>query len=297
MKQNERLLVYVVTGFLALILVIAVIFGNDPAQAARKQKAASKGLREILSPKVVEDPAVLRQQGQLDLVEGNQGSVQEDATNGSVASEPVREAPLIAKPLVAADVVARELGQSRRDRGVRFVRAKSGDSLPVLVVRWCGDLAGIEEARTLNEDSNLSALRIGQEVGLPWVDDEVLIERIESRKPRTLSVKPGVVPATGALPANRVVSDEIGLPRPSSVSTAPRIPGAARPGFSEPVKPSPMGVDTYRVKDGESLWGIAAKRYGAKKASDMVVTIKELNQLQGDRIGKGQSLKLPKTAN
>ena len=31
MKQNERLLVYAVTAFLALILVIAVVFGDDGA--------------------------------------------------------------------------------------------------------------------------------------------------------------------------------------------------------------------------------------------------------------------------
>ncbi|MBZ0153751.1 MAG: hypothetical protein K8J09_19665, partial [Planctomycetes bacterium] len=39
MKQSERLLVYLVTGFLAVILVIAVVFGSEPARGSTKKTA------------------------------------------------------------------------------------------------------------------------------------------------------------------------------------------------------------------------------------------------------------------
>ncbi|MGC6488979.1 MAG: hypothetical protein ACON4Z_15125, partial [Planctomycetota bacterium] len=48
MKQNERLLVYAVTGFLALILVVAVVFGDAPRAVTGEQPATSNSLGDLL---------------------------------------------------------------------------------------------------------------------------------------------------------------------------------------------------------------------------------------------------------
>ena len=54
MKQNERILVYLVTGFLAGILVVAVFFGSAPkANTERIGDNPVRGLGEILDQEPV----------------------------------------------------------------------------------------------------------------------------------------------------------------------------------------------------------------------------------------------------
>ena len=48
MKQNERLLVYAVTGFLALILVVAVVFGDGPKAPVTGEERGGASLSDIL---------------------------------------------------------------------------------------------------------------------------------------------------------------------------------------------------------------------------------------------------------
>ncbi|MEO6596952.1 MAG: hypothetical protein ABIP94_19575, partial [Planctomycetota bacterium] len=127
MKQNERVLVYAVTGFLAVILVIAVVFGREPgggaADATKREGDKVPGLSQILDGGGPAAPSAKEA--------GRPASLSGLPTPGQVTPEQ----PLVAatKTMLAADIVAQELGPNRRDRTVRFVRARPGDSLESLV--------------------------------------------------------------------------------------------------------------------------------------------------------------------
>ena len=49
----------------------------------------------------------------------------------------------------------------------------------------------------------------------------------------------------------------------------------------------------YTVKSGDSLWKIAERHYGAKRADEFVKRIKEINGLRNDVINPGETIKLP----
>ena len=60
MKQNERILVYLVTGFLAVILVVAVFFGRDgKAAMTPKSDDTVRGLGQILDQEPIADDGVV----------------------------------------------------------------------------------------------------------------------------------------------------------------------------------------------------------------------------------------------
>lgn len=309
MKQNERLLVYAVTGFLALILVIAVLFGSEPANAATgKGKVASPGLSEILN----------RKQDSENKLDATKTGVDPDA-DARLAAELAKqngpkiggagrsEQPLIARPQAASAVVARALGTSRRDRIVRFVRAKRGDAFETLVRRWCGTTEPyLKEALCLNEDTTM--LREGQEVAVPWVEDEVLAALIAAQAPRTLAGNRssggssngiGPSPSANQLPGNPVA----GTPTPSVGGPSFAMPGS-RPAGSGPEGNAPASGDpagntaaapsvSYKVKPGDSLWKIAANRYGKRNADRMIRTIKGMNPGLTDSLQVDQQINLP----
>jgi nucleoid-associated protein YgaU len=214
----------------------------------------------------------------------------------------VPEQPLMAqaKPMVAADLVAQSFGLSRRDRNVRFVRANSGDSLDTLVRRWCGARDPfLAEAQSLNED--LVVLRVGQEVALPWVDDEVLAAGLEQQKPKTAVVedmvdvarlaaeasarRSGNVPAAVGNPA--IGNPAIGSPTGSNAPVAPVGNGLAAPAAT-------VATTTYVVKKGDALWRIAERAYGRKNADRMIGEIKAVNPGMSDSLREGQKIQLPK---
>ena len=56
MKQNERLLVYAVTGFLALILVVALVFTPETGKNPLKSGTGARGLDEIIGNKPAANP-------------------------------------------------------------------------------------------------------------------------------------------------------------------------------------------------------------------------------------------------
>ena len=298
MKQNERLLVYAVTGFLALILVVAVLFSRDPASDSSAKKS-TQGLADILGEdgKVAAEDKSTKEKAALD---GNKTGLPAPSELSSPLAAP---AP---KPMLAADLVAQQLGLSRRDRTVRFVRAKQNDSLDVLVRRWCGARDPyLAEAKSLNED--LVVLRVGQEVAVPWVDDEVLLASIEASKPKTLLAQDAV--AGGTNPAGGSVADAsagtAGAGTAGSDTTKPAAGSqspAAQPAFRQP---GDRGTDTggkapalaagtsYTVKDKDSLWRIAERTYGKKNAPKMVQAIKDANPGLGDDLKVGQKITLP----
>jgi nucleoid-associated protein YgaU len=312
MKQNERLLVYAVTGFLALILLVAVVFGRAPEnQSAVKTGGTVQDLKEVVPSLGAANPpagnanaapngnangGVVGSATGVGLPAGNSGL---PAGNSGLPApgQLVPEQPLMAqaKPMVVADLVAQSLGLSRRDRNVRFVRAKSGDSLDTLVRRWCGARDPfLAEAQSLNED--LVVLRVGQEVALPWVDDEVLAAGLEQQKPKTAVVEDMVDVArlaaeasarrNGSVPA-AVGNPAIGSPAGSNAPVAPVGNGLAAPAAT-------VATTTYVVKKGDALWRIAERTYGRKNADRMIGEIKAVNPGMSDSLREGQKIQLPK---
>ena len=304
MKQNERLLVYAVTGFLALILLVAVVFGRAPEnKSAVKTGGTVQDLNEMVPGLgAANAPAGNSPAGNSNPAGGPGAAPVSQGNSGLPApGQLVPEQPLMAqaKPMVAADLVAQSLGLSRRDRNVRFVRAKSGDSLDTLVRRWCGARDPfLAEAQSLNED--LVVLRVGQEVALPWVDDEVLAAGIEQQKPKTVLVDDSVDVARLAAEANA---------RRNGGSAVPAVGAASNPAGSSPVvaplangaasganaPAATVATTTYVVKKGDALWRIAERTYGRKNADRMIGEIKAVNPgLSAESLREGQKILLPK---
>ena len=280
MKQNERWLVYAVTGFLAVILVIAVVFHEEPANAGSAGKAADTARLDDIFGEGKTAP----------------GEAGKTATGLPTPGDLTTDPPLVAtpKPMLAADLVAQQLGVSRRDRTVRFVRVRSGDSLDSLVRRWCAGRDGaLDEAKCLNED--LGVLRVGGEVAVPWVEDDEVLAALEAKKPKTLLAQDasangtngangasGTVPAVGEQPP-LTRGDDSGAVLGANAGTA------ANRGAASAVKTT----RSYTVKAGDSLWRIADRTYGRKNAERMVRAIQDANPGLGDALKPGQRLVLP----
>lgn len=315
MKQNERLLVYAVTGFLALILVIAVLFGNDPVDAAGKKDASSKGLSELLQPEKSE-AELAKAKAEADA----KAKALANQLNGGRNGSP--QQPLNAKPLTDDDIVLRELGQSRRERIVRWVTVQPGDAFEKLVRRWCGSADYLAEAISLNEDT--VTLKVGQEVMVPWVDNSILAANLRARAEARLASNP-VGSSSGASGQPRTLMNqtpapiESGMPRPSVTRPGFAMPGgnSAPSGSRGPSgttgpatgTPGPSGtsgsgghavaapsVITYKVKKGDSIWRIATRRYGKANAYKMVKAIQSMNPGLGEDLKIGQEFKIPAKA-
>ncbi len=290
MKQNERLLVYAVTGFLALILVVAVLFSRDPAKEAHG--GSTKSVHEL--------DDLLDRDGQpvADKAKApGDGSRTGLPAPGDVSpQQPLAAAP---KVMLAADLVAQQLGTSRRDRTVRLVRVKPNDSLESLVRRWCGARdPWLAETKCLNEE--LVVLRAGQEIAVPWVDDDVLLAALEAQQPKTLLGNAASTPADGTPGPSAAAgarSPSFVVPGAETGSGAASGAAAGGAGADRGRAPALSLGTTYTVKKGDALWSIAARTYGRKHADRMVAEIKAANPGLGDGVREGQKIVLPKDPN
>ncbi|MBM4062187.1 MAG: LysM peptidoglycan-binding domain-containing protein [Planctomycetes bacterium] len=300
MKQNERILVYVVTGFLAVILVVAVLFGRD-SPSEKPSGSGAPGLMQVLDQKAPAEAGKA--------ADGKVGGANPAGAAGLPAPEKVTtEQPLAApsKSTIAADMVAQQIGPSRRERTVRWVRVRAGDSLEVLVRRWCGARDPfLDEAKSLNEE--LTTLHPGQEVAVPWVEDEAVLAAFEARQPKKLVAEAAGAPVGGApapavaegtaAPGAPVARPSFQLPGTGDMgagSPEAGSPGASSPGASNPGNPVPAAAtQSYTVKPGDSLWKIAEKRFGRKNADRMVQEIRKLNPGRTDTLRPDQKLLLP----
>jgi phage tail protein X len=308
MKQNERWLVYAVTGFLALVLVFAVL-SSRPAENTGDTKKL-QGLNEIINPGADKKTTEV---GKADAtMPPNPAGVGVGVPDpNQVAPQPLNAQP---KAIVASDVVTQAYGPSEREFGFRRVWVKQNDSLETLVRRWCGvdrtqaeDVRRlVDETKKLNED--LATLKTGTRILLPWVDDEVLVAAIEAQKPKVLVADasatgqgalatpiPGILDGTAARPTDTAGSSTLGssLGNPSPTFATPGG-GAATPNGDNGVRALTAGGTKYTVKKGDALWSIADRTYGRKNADRMVAAIKAANPGLGDQVRAGQSIVLPK---
>ncbi len=299
MKQNEKFLVYAVTGFLVVILAVAILFGKEtPRRLPEGQQpgvlaVAPPSLEDMLNRRAAPPTADLAQAaaGAADpKADPAAAAVPQPSPAGTpAAGAPV--VPTIDQPLVAnvqllppspTAQVTEKLGLNRVERGYRIVRARAGDSLGALVQKWCGQAGDyLEQAKGLNEE--LTTLRVGQEIVLPLVEDEVLLAAYETR---------GVaVPAAD----HRAASD----------APVAAIGDRSSAGSAEPVHASILGTAPvatsqrkYKIKAGEALWKVAEREVGRKLAPRFLEDVRALNPgLDTDRIREGQEIVLPAKAN
>jgi hypothetical protein len=261
MKQNEKILVYVVTGFLFVILAVAVIFGRDGAgKPSEKQTGGVQSSASTLED-VLNNAKLLN----------SQPAVPETnlATNVQLG------------PPSPAEEVATVLGTSRHERDCRVVTARIGDSLGGLVQRWCGSADALPQAERMNEDSQV--LRAGQDVWLPWVDDSEVLAAFRARPAKE------PVPASGGGNVAAHEASTKGAGKGAGKGTA--APAASHGKAAE--QPA-AGVRTYVIKAGDKLWQIAEKEVGKDKARAFLQRVRELNpELDVDHLKVAQSIKLP----
>ena len=275
--------------------MVAVVFGDGPKAPVTGEERGGTSLSDILgggekAQAQQGDPAGTRADGP----EAGEVSGSTTAFEGPVAAKV--EQPLRAPAPSAASLVQQKLGSYRRDRSVRFVTAKRGDTFSHLAKRWCGKVDGVvQEIEYLNETTVSTRLREGEQVGVPWVDDEVLLAILEAEAVPTR--------LAGGSAATGVSQPAVGVPGPAGPSYAtPAITAMGDAG----VQPASATVSSagaasaftlYTIKGGDTLWPILAERFGNRKVPAMIERVKALNPgLDVDRLRVGKTIKLPASA-
>ena len=259
MKRSESVLVYSVTSVLAVILAVAIIFGEGPPQ-----QPADPDVEQLVDLDADEldpvDPGGTPGSGEterdlLDEILKGSGLEFDDPVDPQPEPDPiVTELPLN-RTVATLGVSRTEENPASGDR-YRIVEVRRGDVLSGIVQRWCPGVDA-EIVAALNETIDPKRLRPGQEICLPWVDDEMLLEAYDARSTR--SVEPAVA------------------------NTGP-----------SPAVPASVGRE-YTIKKNESLWVIAARKVGANKAKAYIDQIVAANAKITDpaRVREGMKIVLP----
>jgi len=267
LKRNEKILVYAVTGFLAVVLAIAVLFGDDKlpteprgtALADMMKAAEANESSPDRSPDggSIGDPdggAQSGPQGGQDNGAGIDGGEGSDSTTGGEAVETGRPFALNAvQAPPASEQLAALFGPSEIVGNYRRVIVRRGDFLGRLAERWCGSAAAAKEIRLLNESLDMDRLDPGEPILLPLVDDQELLDAHAARQ-----AQPS--PAPGA----------------DTATTAGR-------------------EATYEVKAGDSAWRIATRFVSNNEAPKFIDQLRQLNPQIADidSLRVGQKLRLP----
>ncbi len=268
MKRNESILVYGVTGLLVVILVVAVVFGEEatPALAGGGDPStAAVDLEQVLDFNPVQalegagDPEgenAAPESGDVDGdgppvggETGDDGTVVDDGVIISPDGFAGVQAPPSAEQnaqLAETSERQREAALTRRVGDFREVTVRPGDTFSALVLRWCGSLDHLGMAEALNEDLDYDRMPTGRVVLLPWVDDQQLLAlRVDHRVAGT--------------------------------------------------KLDPDTGQSYRLQAGDNLWKIALQKTGTDRAAaGYVRRILDLNPgIVPEKLREGQEIRLP----
>jgi len=301
MKQNEKILVYAVTGFLVVILMLAVLLGTGDGKRGAGGSVAGGNSSASTSGK---DVAALSLEDLLGSPAGDRAlpkgtGVHGDTDRPAADGDPVGDAgqaaadkPLLTNvqllPPTAEAMVTEKLGLRRKVNGFCVVTAQPKDTLGTLVQKWCGKTDDyLEQAHGLNEE--LTTLHVGQEVTLPWVDAEVLLAAINARVDKT---GPAAVPATvgGAGDAHVAVdADATKDAAKDAGKTEKKAPGA-----KAPESKAAAGTRKITLKAGDTLWKIAEREVGRKAAGRFLSQVRELNPgIDPDHLREGVEIRIP----
>lgn len=284
MKQNEKLLVYAVTGFLVVILGIAVLFGKDGSKPPAPE--AKEGTQSLTS--ILEGTGAIPKAADKDKVGTEPGAGANHNTglpNPGEVGIPGGKPLVATPPPVAADELRLALGPSRRERDFRIVKAKRGDTLGKLVETWCGSVDQLEVAKGINE--KWETLKAGDDVTLPWVDDDKVLAAWQQDHPAAPAPGNGNLPASNVVPANAGGNGS----KPVEAVANGGKPEAAPKADAAPVAATRL----YKLKHGESLWKVAEREVGRAGANDFIEKVKALNRNVADfeRLREGVELRLP----
>ena len=203
MKRNETVLVYAVTGLLLVILLVAVVFGSQPSnkvQPEREKSASLPGVKSaLLDGEGIGKPASAAGD-KTDVGTTDPGGIpavvtENDPENGT--EEEILEAgpmppkkpetvPLRKDTNLPSARIERLFGASERQGEYRLVKAWRGASLPDVVERWVGDKDRLQDVLAVNETLT-NDIAEGDEVLVPWVEDETLLaqhEKIQAERKR-----------------------------------------------------------------------------------------------------------------
>ena len=265
MKRSESVLVYGVTGVLAVILAIAIIFGGEtPQQDPNADKLAiGNSASEDDDIPFLDENALTDADREFQLLMDDDEITEPGdlASSDAGGDDSIDEPATNLAPVVPLHRTV-QLGPSRIEENPasgarwRFVRVQPGDSIGLMIQRWCPGTE-LEFVAAMNEDLDLKRLRPNVEVCFPWVDDDILVE---AQKRREATPVPATVERT----------------TPSAV-------------------PAVATGKTYTLKEGDSLWLVAKREVGANKADAYVRAILASNPSIADAasVRAGQKITLP----